>query len=179
MFTGSSRIGRRALVRHKVLVALASLAAAASLAIAGAQDAQAHPTTNVPYHQLCLSWGCWDKFSYYDRHTGYTMCEWDFEVPVTVLGFTREYVYWRPIAATYTTRGWEYTYGNWAWAWTSPTEMATRWYQRDGLGNVISIGGDGRIPLYLYAGYTYSVGQQIYYGSNGYMHTEWLTNAAC
>ena len=163
----STRVARSPRLVLSVLMALSAVAAAAALALAAPQDARAHATAGVPHHALDLS-----EFTY-------SGCRYSFPRPHDVAGFVKETVYWRPIAATYTSAGWEYVYDAWDSAVTSPTGMVGPWFTTDGWGSLTPVYGYSLYPIVLSPGRTYWVGQEIHYGSNGYRHVEWLGQASC
>jgi hypothetical protein len=155
---------------HRVsglLAVLSATVAVAAGALAAPQEARAHATAGVPYHLLNLD--------FYE----YSGCRYSFPRPHAVYGFDRETVYWRPIAATSTASGWQYEYGDWDWAYASPTGMLPPWYTTDGWGNPTPVFGFAVYPLWLKPGLTYWVGQEIHYGSNGHRHTQWLGQTSC
>jgi hypothetical protein len=159
------RIASSLVARKALLVLLAILATAIAVPAA----AQAHTTLGVPYHTSP------DPAEIQYR---YGWCEYWFYNPVSVYGFAREYVYWRPIVAVPAGNQWQYRYGEWRRAISTPTGMSTGWYSQQWPSNDWFT-ADGKSVISVSPGPNRWLGFQIYYSSNAYTHTEWLGSLTC
>jgi hypothetical protein len=96
-----------------------------------------------------------------------------------VLGFTREYVYWRPIGAYVANGYWQYLYGDWRRALTSTTQMIYGWEALQPWTNAWGFAnGDSVVGLFP-RGSSDWLGYQIRYSSNGYTYTDWRGTMTC
>lgn len=133
--------------------------------------AQAHTTAGVPYHTA-------PSFSGWTRYSGNT-CSYDFYNPNVVLGFTDEYVYWRPIGGIVVNNAWQYRYGEWKRALTSPTRMVYGWESQQWPDYAWKFSNGVSVVGYFSFGSKPWLGYQIYYPSKGYTHSEWLGQVSC
>jgi hypothetical protein len=160
------------------LCALGVLAAVVSLVVPAM--AHAHNVAGVPFHVAPVPEPL-NTIRQYDPSTGQDVCTIFYYGPNQVYGFTREYVYWHLVTWRVRPNGQtELNNGPWQRATTnaySGLERAfgsflpwTDFYGRDPVQmNSIAV----------WKGVRYSIGYEIFWGSNSYTHREWLGEWTC
>jgi hypothetical protein len=153
---------RSALTLNGRLV-FATIAAFAALMAISPCVAQAHDTAGVPYHT---------KPTLASAYKYTTDCLYSFHSPSVVLGFQHEYVYWQPVAAFYANGKWNYRYGDAKRAEVDQNTMIFGWTNMNGTFS------NGDAGVWVPPGTDIWLGYQIMYGSNGYLHFDWLGGGA-
>jgi hypothetical protein len=132
--------------------------------------AHAHDTSGVPYHTTPTGSSLW---RYADGS-----CQYGFTNPIA-LGFTSEYVYWRPMGAFVANGAWQYRYGEWRRALTNRTQMVYGWEAQQPWTNAWGFANGDSVVGGFPRGSSVSLGYQIFYSSNGYTHAGWRGVMGC